>query len=353
MIGPEAPCRIGAADDRFVWQGEQHGLRHEVCLWLHPDSDVWFWRVDVVNQRDGNCHAMRVIQDLGLGERGFLMGNEAYASQYLDHFVARHPRMNHVLMSRQNLSQRGAHPWTAHGCLEGAAGFATDFRELMGAAHRDADQFAPSFRRELPSNASSMRRPAPLFSRSRDAGAWRERRPGPFLASTIPIIPRRRPTPILPEIDAVERATRRGRGAKSPCPARRGASARCAGRRRRPPGQAGDQERYRRRVHVERANGPDLSFFTPAKSANRHVVLRDKERLVARRHGALLRSGDGMLPDEDLLCATCWMHGVFGAQLTIGNTSFHKLFSVSRDPYNVTRGTVCACWWIWRADGGS
>jgi cellobiose phosphorylase len=31
------------------------------------------------------------------------------------------------------------------------------------------------------------------------------------------------------------------------------------------------------------------------------------------------------------------MHGVFAAQLTIGNTSFHKLFSVSRDPYNITR----------------
>ena len=92
------------------------------------------------------------IQDLGLGERGFLMGNEAYASQYLDHFVALHPRINHVLMSRQNLSQHGAHPWTAHGCLEGAAGFATDFRELMGAAHRDADQFGLPFGASLPSN---------------------------------------------------------------------------------------------------------------------------------------------------------------------------------------------------------
>jgi len=33
------------------------------------------------------------------------------------------------------------------------------------------------------------------------------------------------------------------------------------------------------------------------------------------------------------------MHGVFAAQLTIGNTSFHKLFGVSRDPYNVTRAS--------------
>jgi 1,2-beta-oligoglucan phosphorylase len=45
------------------------------------------------------------------------------------------------------------------------------------------------------------------------------------------------------------------------------------------------------------------------------------------------------LPNEATLCVTCWMHGVFGAQLTIGNTSFHQLFSVSRDPYNISRGS--------------
>ena len=94
---------------------------------------MWLWRVDVVNRRDSElaCDAV-FIQDLGLGEQGFLMNNEAYASQYLDHHIAQHPRLNHVLMSRQNLSQGGTYPWAAHGCLQGAAGFATDFRQLMG-----------------------------------------------------------------------------------------------------------------------------------------------------------------------------------------------------------------------------
>ena len=53
----------------------------------------------------------------------------------------------------------------------------------------------------------------------------------------------------------------------------------------------------------------------------------------------MVRSGQDMLLDDDDACATCWMHGVFAAQLTIGNTSFHKLFSVSRDPYNITRAS--------------
>jgi cellobiose phosphorylase len=97
--------------------------------------------------------------------------------------------------------------------------------------------------------------------------------------------------------------------------------------------------RYRKRTHVERVDGRLLSFFTPGRTHERHVVLREKEQIVPRRHGALARSGQEMLPDEVILCATSWMHGVFGAQLTIGNTSFHKLFSVSRDPYNITRGS--------------
>ena len=152
FIGPRRGCRIGAADDRFVWEGEQRGVAigsRSGCIRAERLALAARGR----NRRDSElpCDAV-FIQDLGLGERGFLMSNEAYASQYLDHFVARHPRLNHVLMSRQNLSQGGAHPWTAHGCLEGAAGFATDFRELIGPAHRDADQFGLPFGTSLPSS---------------------------------------------------------------------------------------------------------------------------------------------------------------------------------------------------------
>ena len=96
--------------------------------------------------------------------------------------------------------------------------------------------------------------------------------------------------------------------------------------------------RYTLRSHEERQDRL-LSFFIPDTVHNRHVVLRDKERSVPRRHGTLLRTGQGLLPDEEAMCVTCWMHGVFGAQLTLGNTSFHKLFSVSRDPYNITRAS--------------
>ena len=335
IIGPEARCCVGATNDRIVWEGERIGVHYQVSLWLPPDSNVWLWRVEIVNRRDKELPCDVVfIQDLGLGEQGFVMNNEAYASQYLDHFIAQHSRMNYVLMSRQNLSQGGAHPWTAHGCLEGAAGFATDFRQLMGPAHRDATHFDLPFGTSLPSDrlqyetacAALQSKAATLVPGA--AICWT------FFGFYLPDHPAASNDADLTLIDAVERAA----GDWTPrvvalsFPTRsflHDAPAAVA--------DAFDEKaigaRYPRRMHIEQVDGQLLSFFVPGETHSRHVVLRDKERVVVRRHGALLLTLEEMLPTEATLCVTCWMHGVFGAQLTIGNTSFHKLFSVSIQHY--------------------
>src|SRR6185437_2584177 len=341
VAGPEAGLRGGASGDRYVWEGERSGVGHRVTLWLHPRLNAWFWRVEVVNRRDAAlpCDAV-FIQDLGLGDQGFLMNNEAYASQYIDHHIARHRRLILVLMSRQNLSQGGAHPWAAHGCLEGAADFATDFRDVMGPASRDADRLGVPFGTRLPSRrlqfetACAALQSRAVMLKPGAATSWT------FFGFYLPDHPAASSDSDLSRIDAVEAAS------KDWAPREIALSA--------PPrslihdapsavAEALDEKeiraRYRRRTHVERADGELLSFCVPGRTHSRHVVLRDKERIVARRHGSLIRSGQAMLPDEAILCATAWMHGVFGAQLTIGNTSFHKLFSVSRDPYNITHAS--------------
>jgi len=342
VIGPEAGLRVGASENRYVWEGDESGVSHRVTLWLHPRLNAWFWRVGVVNRRDEAlaCDAV-LIQDLGLGDQGFLMNNEAYASQYLDHHVAHHPRLNHVLMGRQNLSQRGAYPWAAHGCLEGAEGFATDYRQLMGPAYRDADQMSVPFGTSLPSErlqyetACAALQSKAVTLEPGGQTSWT------FFGFFEPSHPAASSESDLSQIETVEGASKdwapRDVSLSEP-PRSLLHDAACV------VAETLDDKairaRYRRRTHVERAGEQLLSFFVPGRTHSRHVVLRDKESIVARRHGSLVRSGEEMLPDEGILCATAWMHGVFGAQLTIGNTSFHKLFSVSRDPYNITRASA-------------
>ncbi|MGB6177428.1 MAG: cellobiose phosphorylase, partial [Methylocella sp.] len=337
--GPGAKGRFGAAGDRFVWEGETSGLRHRVTLSLHPRDAAWLWRLEVTNIGEAARAIDAVlVQDIGLGDRGFLMTNEAYASQYIDHHIAHHPRCGPVVMSRQNLPQGGRNPWVVHGCLDGASGFATDGMQLFGPAFRDRDGFGFAFGTSLPSKrlqhelacAAIQSSPAGLPPGARaawrffglydqnhaeassdrdlariDAVAWHDPdRTDIALAAPVRSVLQDAPPAVAGPIDAEDLA-----------------------------------QRYPDRLHEERAEENLLSFFTPDPPHNRHVVLRDKERLVSRHHGTLLRSGQMMLPDEATLCATCWMHGVFAAQLTIGNTSFHKLFSVSRDPYNITRAS--------------
>ncbi len=279
-----------------------------------------------------------LIQDIGLGGRGFLMNNEAYVSQYIDHFIAPHPRCGPVVMSRQNQAQDGRHPFAMHGCLNGAAGYATDGKQLFGPAFRDDGAFRFPFGAALPNArlqhemacVAIQSKPHALATSGRaawrffglydgdhanassaadlarvDAEAWRNPpTPAIMIAAPVRSLVQSAPAAQAAPLDADEIAAL-----------------------------------YPARTLEERANGVLFSFFAPDAAHNRHVVLRDKERIATRRHGAILRSGAAMLPDEATLCATAWMHGVFAAQLTIGNTSFHKLFSVSRDPYNVTRAS--------------
>ncbi len=337
--GASANLRFGAAGGRFVWEGETSGIRHRLTLSLHPREAAWLWHLEAMN-RGAAARSLDaiLIQDIGLGERGFLMNNEAYASQYIDHHIARHAAYGPVVMSRQNLSQGGQNPFVAHGCLDGASGFATDGLQLFGPAFRDGDTFGFAFGANLPGArlqhelacAAIQATPAVLPPGGR--AAWR------FLGLYVPDHPAASSDADLARLDGLV-WDNLAPAAIPLAPLIRSVAQEAPSAIAETLEDAHLARLYPERFHEERADGRLLSFFTRDPPHNRHVVLRDKERLVTRRHGTLLRSGQSMLPDEATLCATCWMHGVFAAQLTIGNTSFHKLFSVSRDPYNITRAS--------------
>ena len=331
---------FGAASDRFVWEGEARGgIRYRTTLSLHPTEAAWLWRLEVQNTGAAAARLDAIlIQDIGLGDRGFLMNNEAYASQYIDHHIARHPAYGPALMSRQNLAQGGCNPWVAHGCLDGANGFATDGMQLFGPAFRDSDGFGFAFGASLPDARLQHELACAAIQSGQTVlppGAHASVR---FFGFYLPDHPEASSDGDLARLDDLTWTDGASAAVTLAPPVRsfvQDAPVAVA-----EPLDSPDLARlYPERLLEEQRDGVLLSFFTPDPPHNRHVVLRDKERLVTRRHGAMLRSGQAMLPDEATLCATGWMHGVFAAQLTIGNTSFHKLFSVSRDPYNITRAS--------------
>lgn len=340
IVGPGAKCRVGTADDRFVWEGETAAVSHRATLWLAPKSNIWLWQIEISNSGKSEfvCDAL-LVQDIGLGDRGFISNNEAYVSQYVDHHVEPSPDLGPVVMSRQNLAQQnGRFPWVLQGCLDGARGYATDALQIFGPLYRDRGSL--DFPEGLPSRRLQHEAACVALQSHEATIAAGGSAKWTFFGFYEPDHAEASGKSDLAKLDHVGHAQASFKPATVAVaePVRgvvQDATPVAADRMSVPEIAA----HYDRRLHEEHQGGEFLSFFVPDGIHNRHVVLAAKEHLVPRRHGTLLRSGQGMLLDETTLCATGWMHGIFGAQLTIGNTSFHKLFSISRDPYNITRGS--------------
>ncbi|MBW8728677.1 MAG: hypothetical protein JF625_26465, partial [Inquilinus limosus] len=336
-VGPAARLRVGVGPDRFVWAGETDGLAHRATLWLAPEANLWLWRVEVENTGAAAAEVSAVLlQDIGLGSRGFLMNNEAYGSQYTDHHIARHPRLGPVVMSRQALAQSGRIPWVAHGCLEGAAGFATDAAQSFGPGFRDQAEVTG----DLPSERLQHEVACPAIASGTATLVPGAKTAWSFFGLFVPDHKAASSDDDLAMVDQALTVAGSFRPAEVALETPVRGLLQDA-----PPLVAEDLDAaaldrlWPARRLEERQDGALQSFFVDEGDLNRHIVLRAKERDLRRRHGALLRSGAALLPTDELLCATVWAHGVFAAQLTVGNTSFHKLFSVSRDPYNITRAS--------------
>ncbi|NTG50394.1 cellobiose phosphorylase [Agrobacterium rhizogenes] len=342
IVGPKAVVSFGHDETSFGWSGETAGVRHTVRLQLHPGDTAWFWRVSLENTANKPISAdLVLIQDVGIGDRGFLMNSEAYASQYIDHHIAAHPAFGPVVMNRQNLKQGGGrNPWLAQGCLDGAAAYATDAIQLMVPAPSGDAPMVPGFGEGLPSTRRQHEVACPAIQSKPLTLAPKATATTTFFGLFVVDHPLASSDTDLTRLDALPQAlgqlTATDIASETPV---RSLVQDAPLFVTEPLDDATIDRLYPERMLEERIDGQLYSFFVPEGSLNRHIVLREKERLVARRHGAIVRSGQNMLLDDQTLGATCWMQGIFAAQLTIGNTSFHKLFSISRDPYNLTRAS--------------
>ncbi|GMA62986.1 hypothetical protein GCM10025859_34260 [Alicyclobacillus fastidiosus] len=66
-------------------------------------------------------------------------------------------------------------------------------------------------------------------------------------------------------------------------------------------------------------------------------MLKEKEMLVERPHGHILMTGKNDRVLENVLTSTSYMYGVFNSQLTVGNTSFNKMITNTRDALNIMK----------------
>ena len=296
LVGPEARVRFGHGERSLVWEGQTGGIRHRVVLELHEADPIWLWRIEIATDagRATPCDVI-LVQDVGLGGRGFVMGSEAYVSQYIDHQIATHPGYGPVVMCRQAQSQGGGYPWLALGLLEGAAAYATDAIQVMGPAHREAGLLGLPFGTNLPTERMQHEVACPMLQSKVVTLSPGEPQRLTFFATFSPDHPAASSDADLASLASIPDMARLppeqgialgevGRSILQDAPLLAAESL----------DEAGLALLFPTRSLPERVDGALMSFFVPDGAQNQHVVLRDKERLVQRRHGAMLRSGGGM-----------------------------------------------------------
>lgn len=328
LVGPGSTASVAMGGQAARWSGQALGVGFVVTLQLHPDprKPAWQWAVALGEGAAGTTFDLVLVQDVGLASRGQILNNEAYTSQYLDHAPLRHERVGWAVASRQNLPQGGGRcPWLVQWAEPAAASFATDGLASFGPAFR-ATGVAELARHDLPGR------------RVQHEASWialqstplRPGETGRFIAVYEPDHPAATSEADLSRIEPLQWPD-----VELPAPALPQRTPLVVA----PPLACEPLSDLRRWFggpwrHEERLDGQLASFFT---AEGHHVVLPVKELASPRRSGHLLRTAEAIRLDETVFCSTAWMAGVFASQVTLGNTSFHKLLSVARDGLHAIR----------------
>ena len=141
LLGAQSPSRFCLQDGVFAARGSWSGLDYECLLELGQAQPSWRWQVRVQNTLDRALELDLVyVQDIGLKASGPGPVNEYYASQYLERRVFEDPRHGSVVCCRQNMNERGGHPWVMLASAQRASSASTDGVQLYGSRFRSAGE---------------------------------------------------------------------------------------------------------------------------------------------------------------------------------------------------------------------
>lgn len=345
VIGPGSSAAFSITPTHARWHLTAADLAIDAILTLHSSNNSWCLRLAVSNNTTSpvTWRALHGL-DVGLTSQGAARNNEAYTSQYIDHRPLVHPRCGTVVASRQNLPVDGNNPLLLQACLEGCDTFATDARDVFGAAIRRPGPPLclgphatplPGLRQAESSYVALLSRhfecPPATTAGCHFTGVFLANHPAPSSDADLALLETAPPAMPAPDTTAAATSVRTLFHAPGVI---HGVDLTEDKLRALVPGRWDLVERS--------ADGALLSFFTGADS--RHIVTRAKESVGSRPHANILRSGGGDFPDASHLSTTTFMAGIFNALLSSGHPSFHRLLSFPRESCGLFAATGQRLW---------
>jgi 1,2-beta-oligoglucan phosphorylase len=331
LMGIRSNSKISFTESSVITKGNVKGIEYQVVFTL-TEQGIWFWDVKV----QGQDVEVDLIygQDLGLADKGAVRSNEAYLSQYIEHKVFNSDRQGYIVCSRQNQPQGGKFPYLQQGLLTKATGYSTDGFQFFGLSYKENNEPEVLTKEHLANEVYQYEfaYTALQTERIKLAGEarfvfysiFKEDHPAAitdleFQTEVMDAwkLVQLQSHHVATGLEKVQLSSSFGQPLKTVSMT------------------AAEINQIFPNRHQEEWEGETLlSFFT---DTHEHVVLKEKELVVERPHGHILMTGQNAQMRPNVLTTTSYMAGIFNSQLVVGNTSFNKMLTNTRNALNVMK----------------
>ena len=341
LLGPTVATELVVGEQQISWSGSFHGIVYQCQIVLASQENSWNWNIHLQNTSANSITTeIMYAQDIGIATEGFIRANEAYCSQYIDHHVFS-DSSGYTIASRQNLATPHGHSWLVQGCLQKTVAYVTDGFDFYGLSYKKTAIPKALTQRKLISEKRQYE--FALIALQTEETVLPPHKEVSFAFFSHLKLDHPKPTS-AEDIELLAKIRSQAQDLVTPISGTFQASAKQSlfNKTVLVNGESFSQQDIQKYFpgehrHVEANEKECLSFFY---DQSRYVALASKELLCERPHGHIVRSGKTLAPENtNILSSTSYMYGLFHSHVTIGNTSFNKILSISRSPLNIFKSS--------------
>lgn len=326
MIGVGSNSKYTVVDNKVVYKGTFKDVKYSVVFTIV--ENCFFFDVKVKNENPNNKITIFYGMDLAASNKFAVSNNEAYVCQYVDH-QAFETENGYVVCSRQN---QGEHTYVEQGSIGKNVGFCTDGYQFFGTSYKSTNMPKALVEGKLPNQVYQYEFGYIGLQSETFTGVGKHGICfyGAYEAEMKEVVT----APVFTE--KANELYNSLEWCRCSIEVDKSLDLALSFENVFNSNELSEEQvnkYFKNRKLEEFVGGKLQSFFMDDYSA---VVLPSKELIMERPSGQVYISGNHF-DFEEVMANTSYIYGLFTSQIVLGNTTFNKLSSNSRNSLNVQK----------------
>ncbi len=326
MIGIGSDSKYSIIDNKVIYKGKFKDVKYSVVFTIV--ENCFFFDVKVNNENPNNKITIFYGMDTAVSNKFAVSNNESYVCQYVDH-QAFETENGYVVCSRQN---QGEHTYLEQGSIGKNVAYCTDGYQFFGTSYKTTNTPKALVEGKLPSQVYQYEFGYIGLQSEEFVGVGKHHICfyGAYQAEMSEVVTEPKLTSKVNELYNSLEWCRCGIEVENKLDL--AVSFENVFNSKELSAEQLDKYFGGRKLE-EFVDGKLQSFFMSDYSA---VVLPSKELIMERPSGQVYISGNHF-DFEEVMANTSYIYGLFTSQIVLGNTTFNKLSSNSRNSLNVQK----------------